>query len=237
MSESRAERRAKHRHEGDDGQHEQVANEGVNEVANVPETIKVTIGEQEVMLPRKFTAGMPLTDTTATILETAYIRQFTNNQNAYAKARAEKNEANDHTPDVLTTLWAAYEPNVGAGGGRATNAEKLRYEAGWRAWCAMVNEHNVAVRDGDDPVIVKAAGKIVPIDTPPRKARGADDAQHKAVLAAWNEQHDAFVEAFLNHPAYAARVQAALDAIMAERGAKKDTDGAEQIAVTGADLL
>ena len=52
-------------------------------------TVTIEIAGNDVTLPVKFAPGHVLTDAQAKVLDAAYQRQFTNNQNAMAKSRAE----------------------------------------------------------------------------------------------------------------------------------------------------
>ena len=52
-------------------------------------TVTIEIAGLQVTLPVKFGTGHVLTETQAKVLDAAYQRQFTNNQNALAKSRAD----------------------------------------------------------------------------------------------------------------------------------------------------
>jgi hypothetical protein len=183
------------------------------------------INEIEVSVPRKFAPGMVLTENQATVLDAAYQRQFTNNQTAMAKARAErytkdgKPEDAPLTATAIAALYTNYEPNVG--GTRISNMDKIRQDAAWRMWAAMVAEHNHNVANGGKPVIVKAGSNQVTLPS----GKGAA------------EKREALATSLLGLPAYADRIQAKIDEILAERGSKKDTAVATNAVVSGADLL
>lgn len=198
----------------------------------VTPTVNVEIAGLSVALPIKFQTGHILTENQAKALDAAYQRQFANNQNASAKSRAEAlakaTTAEDKaakaplTADQIAALYADYEPAVG-GAPRLGQIERMRHDAAWRAWVALVGEHNEAIKSGETPVIVKAGPKPVTVQAPPRRAKDVSEDAHKIALEAFAQARTAFIERFLSLPEYAGRVQAQLDAILAERGAKKDT--------------
>ena len=186
-------------------------------------TVEIEIAGLQVTLPVKFVAGMVLTDNQAKVLDAAYQRQFTNNQNALAKARADKLAKATTDEDkakhaalsatALAALYTDYEPSVGGRNG----LETLRKEAAWKALLKMVAEHNEAVRTGGAPVMVKAGKSIVTI------AKGTKDASVQNMLA---------------KPEYAERVQIELDALLAEREANKGETAKEgEKTVSAADLF
>jgi hypothetical protein len=192
--------------------------------------VTLTIAEQEVTLPVKFVAGMTITENQAKVLDAAYQRQFTNNQNALfaalskkleaAKTDAEKAAVTFPTASVLAERYQDYEPNVG-GTPRQSVMEKLRSDAAWRFWSAHVKAHNDAVAAGNEPVIVKAGKKAVQLPS----GKGAA------------EKREAMSAALLAAPQYADRIQEHLDAIMAERGSKRTETATAEVAASGADLI
>lgn len=212
----------------------------------------VTIDGHVINLPNKFVPGHVLTANETAVLNLDYSSQFANNQNAMAKARAKAfaaaktdEERAKYVPlsaDEIAARWPAYEHLVGDAT-RMSTMEKIKHDAGWRAWAALVSEHNAAVKAGEAPVIAKAGTRQVPIQSAPRKldlkatnaaALGRGEVErvwteeelttaHKDAVAAFEEARIAFVARFLAMPEYAGRVQLHLDAIMAERGAKKET--------------
>lgn len=196
----------------------------------VANTVTIEIAGLEVTLPVKFTPGHVLTDAQAKVLDAAYQRQFTNNQNAMAKARAEallkatddasKAKYAPQSATQLAALYSDYEPSVG--GTRTGSMEKIRQDAAWRMWSLLVSEHNSNVAAGGEAIIKKAGNKPVALPT----GKGAA------------EKREAMVTSLLNGPAapvYADRIQVQVDQIMAERGKKAETT-AETI-VSGNDLL
>ena len=190
--------------------------------------VSIEIAGLEVTIPIKFAPGHPLTENEAKVLDAAYQRQFTNNQNASAKSRAEaftKAKTDEEraakaplTAMQIAELYADYEPSVG-GTPRQSTMERLRQDAAWRAWVAMVTEHNESVKTGGEPIIVKA-GKVA-VQLPSGKGAA--------------EKREAMSAQLLTLPAYAERIQVQLDAIMAERGTKK-AEG-ETVVVSGSDLF
>lgn len=225
--------------------------------AAAPETVAVELGGVSVPLPRKFMAGpVVLTANQALILDAAYQRQFKNNQDANAKARAEAyakattDEARaDKAPltaEQYIALYRDYEPAVG-GAPRLGSMEKLRQEAGWRFWVGHVAEHNKLVAAGQTGLIAKAQGKQVALLRAPTKAETklatgltgeALDKAHKEALDTFNTgTKPAFVSKLLAFPMYAEGVQIALDAIMAERGASKAKEATVTVDTVSSDDL
>ena len=224
-------------------------------------TATIEIAEISVTIPLKFSPGHVLTENQAKILDAAYQRQFVNNQNANAKARAEKlakatTDAEKAAAAPLTAadyakLYENYEPTVG-GAPRMGNVEKMRQDAAWRMWVALVGEHNKAVASGGTAVIAKAVskadGKPVPValmraptkaEVKAANAGATEEALETAYKTAQEEFAGAkavFLGRILSMPEYAERVQIQLDAIMAERGEKKPAAKAEMV-VASADVL
>lgn len=197
-------------------------------------TVNVEIAGLQVTLPVKFSAGHTLTDAQAKVLDAAYQRQFTNNQNAMAKARAEKlakattNEekaaAAPLTAAQIAELYTNYEPQVG-GGPRLGSMEKLRLDAAWRAYVKAVKDHNDAIKAGQ-PGIFAASGPVAQM-TAPRKTKDVSEEAHKAALEEYQNGRTAFLQKMLALPKYAERIQIELDALMAERGkAEAEAEGA-----------
>lgn len=194
-----------------------------------PTSVTLEIADLQVTLPVKFGPGHVLTENQAKVLDAAYQRQFTNNQNASAKSRAEayaKATTDEErkakaplTAAEIAALYTDYEPNVG-GTPRQSVMEKLRLDAAWRAWVSLVTEHNDAVAKGGAPIIVKAGKNAVQLFS----GKGAA------------EKREALSAQLLTLPQYASRIQSQLDAIMAERGTKK-AEATETVVASGADLL
>ena len=178
-------------------------------------TVTIEIGGHDVTLPIRFSAGQVLTENQAKVLDAAYQRQFTNNQNAMQKARKEATPPKALlTATELAVLYTDYEPNVG--GTRMGSMEKIKNDAAWRMWTALVAAHNTSVANGNAPVIAKAGTKQVPGLKP---VRGADG----KVIVTVPEQRERLTARILTMPEYAAAVQEQVDIILAERGASKDT--------------
>jgi hypothetical protein len=188
-------------------------------------------------VPRKWTAGMVNTEHSALIIDTSNLRQFINNQTANAKARAKryaeaKNDVERAENVPLTAadyiaFWADYSGPAIGDMQRLGSAERMRLEAGWSAWVAMVTEHNKAVDAGKNPVITKAgkAGVKVGYTVPSVKAKGEDDETFKARREAAQALRTSFIEKFLSLPQYAERVQIQMDRLLAERGKGKAEAG------------
>ena len=220
------------------------APETESNAANDLGTATLSIDTLSVTVPVKFAPGHALTVNQARILDAAYQRQFVNNQTANAKARAEKfakatTEAERATFAPLTAeqvaaLYTDYEPAVG-GAPRMGQIEKMRQDAAWRAWVAMVSEHNKSVAIGGPAVIERAGNKPVALDRAPAKTKDMSEDAHKAGVEAFAERKAAFLARFGSMPQYAERIQIQLDAIEAERGAKKATAPAAET-VSGFDL-
>lgn len=205
--------------------------------ATAPRLVSIEIAGMDVSLPLKFAAGHVLTENQAKVLDAAYQRQFTNNQNALAKSRAEalakattdaeRAAKAPLTAQQIAALYADYEPNVG-GTPRQSAMERIRSDAAWRFWTSHVKAHNDAVANGGDPVIAKAGKK--PVNLP----RNWKEKQADGTIVERNDR-DALVEALLAHSAYKDRIQEHVDAIMAERG--KDKPASAETVVAGNDLL
>lgn len=225
-------------------QAEPTAPETENNAASDLGTATLSIDNLSVTVPVKFAAGHALTVNQARILDAAYQRQFVNNQTANAKARAEKyakatTEAERATFAPLTAeqiaaLYTDYEPAVG-GAPRMGQIEKMRQDAAWRAWVAMVSEHNKSIAAGGPAVIERAGNKPVALDRAPAKTKDMSEDAHKAGVEAFVERKAAFLARFASLPQYAERIQIQLDAIEAERGAKKAAAPAPET-VSGFDL-
>lgn len=172
--------------------------------------IVTEIADTSVSLQRNFAEGSVLTAAQALILDTAYVRQFTNNQNALAKARTEgKNTTPQPTAEELSALFASYEPNVG--GTRMGGMEKLRNDAAWRVFLARVNDHNADVASGGQGLFPGAsAGKPFTVPT----GKGAPE---------WREK---IVANVLSSDRYADKVESELAVLIAERKSNSKASGA-----------
>jgi hypothetical protein len=202
-----------------------------------PQTVTIEIAGLQVTLPVKFRPGHVLSDNQAKVLDAAYQRQFTNNQNASAKSRAEAlakatTDAERAAKTPLTVaeiaaLYTDYEPSVG-GGPRLGSMEKMRHDATWRAWVALVTEHNDSIKAGGEPVITRAgkAGVKVGFAIPSAKTKEETEEAFKERREAAQAARTSFIEKMLGMPQYADRIQTQLDSILAERGKDKAADGA-----------
>ena len=178
--------------------------------------------------------GHVLTEIRPSLLYAAYQRQFTNNENAMAKARAENGQSQngramaDAMPlDCHCSMlksYATYEPNVG--GARMGSMEKIRNDAAWRMWTALVAEHNASVTRQGPPVIARAGNKQVPGLKP---IRGTDGKVVAGGTVA--EQRDRMVARLLTMPEFADRIQLQVDAIVAERKGGVDTAADDTVSV------
>ena len=208
-------------------------------------------------LARKFVAGHALTTNQAFILDVAYQRQFTNNMNANAKARAERltkaTAASDaagiaanqpYTVEQIVTEWATYEPAVG-GTPRLGSLEKLRHTAAGKAWVLTINEHNAnrkayltpegTMAEGYVPVITKAGAN--PAAFGPQRAQYATAEAYKTAQKEWLETgRDAYISRILETPWMAERVEAVYQQLLAEREAEK-TASSEATTAAVSDLI
>lgn len=227
------------------------ASEQTGEAQAASQTVTIEIAGLQVTLPVRFRSGHVLTENQAKVLDSAYQRQFTNNQNANAKARADRftkattdaeREANlALTANELAEFYPDYEPAVG-GGPRMGSMEKMRSDAAWRAWVQLVKEHNDAVTAGGTAVITKAVDsygkpKPVAVQTCPRKPRDMSEEAHKVVREEFEQTKALFIDKLLSMPLYAERIQVQLDAILAEKGANKTEAAGDDIVVSGDSLL
>lgn len=205
------------------------ANEGesapkVDSAPAVVPAVTVTIAGIDVSLPVKFATGHILTDAEAKVIDAAYRRQFANNQNAaYAAFEKKAKEwdastasdkgdkpSNPCTDSAMVEAYKGYVPQVGAS--QQTALEKARQEAGLRALHELMSEHNALIEEkkagyaffGAKPVALK-------------KGKGAAEAR------------DALVANLLKSVKQADRIQKHLDAILAEKGATKDTPEAASL--------
>jgi hypothetical protein len=200
-------------------------------------------------VPRKWTAGMVNTEHSALIIDTSNLRQFTNNQTANAKARAKrfaeaKTDAERAANVPLTAadyvaLWAEYDGPAIGDMQRLGTMEKLRQDATWSAWVALVTEHNDSIAKGGEPVIAKAGKAAVPVgySIPSAKKKDESDEDFKARREAAQANRTAFIERMLSMPAYADRIQVQLDRLLAEKGKEKADSGAPKLETEGASLL
>lgn len=195
----------------------------------------IEINDIEVSVPVRFGTGHVLSENEAKVLQAAYERQFTNNQNALAKSRAEgKNATPQPDASALAALFGEYAPSVG-GTPRQSTMDKLRHEAAWRMWTALVAAHNDNVeKNGKSadyvPVIARAKNGVV--NTTFRAVKAADG----TVETTAQQQKDTFTAALLAAPHYAEAIQTVLDAIMAERGTKP-VASTDTVVASGMDLI
>jgi hypothetical protein len=221
----------------------------------VLETFK--IANTDVALPNPYREGYVINANEALVLFHAKVRQFTNNQNANYKARNDRleaaktdaeREANKHlTAAALADLFKDYIPNVG-GTPRANSLDTLRHDMAKRFWSGLVAEHQKVLEafraSGETDTtsvswpIAKAAGKPVILATAPRKAKGADEAKHKADVEAFETGQMAFRNALLGHAVYGPQIAVMVEAELAARKAEKPAAPASgTVEVSSVDLL
>jgi len=177
-----------------------------------------------------------LTENQAKILDAAYQRQFTNNQNANIKARAERFAKSGKPEDAplsatdLAALYMDYEPTVG-GAARGSTLETLRHETAWEFWSDLMVRHNEAAASGGEPLIKRAVdgtGKAVIAKLPfahpgraPKNAAPDVKAAHEAKVAEYDAAKAAFVGRLLEHKEYGAPIAALIAAKLAAKKADK----------------
>ena len=176
-----------------------------------PTMVSIEIAGMEVSLPLKFSPGHTLTDNQARILDAAYQRQFTNNQNALAKAReekfknaktdAEREKARALTQAELAELYADYEPNVGSGQSRSAVARR-RNEAAFLVFLDRVNQHNRLVKGGKEGLF-RGQWLHTPFLLPTGKG-----------VAEWR---DTMAQNILSKPEYAPAVEKHLERLIAQK--------------------
>jgi hypothetical protein len=81
------------------------------------ETVRIEVAGSIVKVGKRFYAGSALTEAQAKVLNGAYLRQFRNNQNANALARAKRGDP-PLTAKELLAIWMDYEPDIGGTGHR-----------------------------------------------------------------------------------------------------------------------
>jgi hypothetical protein len=208
----------------------------------------------KISVPYKFSAGHILTDHEAKVLDAAYQRQFRNNEDANAKARAERlakaiaendaagiEENQPWTAERIAARYATYQPAVGDTV-RLSTLERMRYQAAEMVWNDITARHNKAVIAGAAPVIaalVTADGKAAPYNAAHFNLRSVPTVKNKSETAeAFEARKQAIVDARNNHwrmmldrPKYAEAIQAAMDALMQAKEDSKAESKAEEAAV------
>lgn len=218
--------------------------------AHATPIVTIEIGGMQISLPVKFLPGHVLTENQAKILDAAYQRQFTNNQNANIKARAERltkattdAERAANAPQTATDIAAIYmdyEPAVG-GTPRQSALEKLRQETAWDFWTGTVAEHNKQIAAGGQGIIAKAPGKPASLKVRPRLAKGGDKAAHEVAVAAYEAWQTETVGKLLAHSAYGPQIEALvtakLEAAKAAKAAEASAAPAAGVEAVEADSL
>jgi hypothetical protein len=216
--------------------------EGANGATPSVPTVTIEIAGLNITLPLKFRPGHVLTENQAKILDAAYARQFTNNQNANAEARAKRFAKDAKAEDAplsaaaLAALYTDYEPAVG-GGVRQSGLETLRHATAWRFWTTLVAEHNKSVSTGGVPVITKAGTKQVTIAPAPRKRQDQTDADAKATREVFDADRALFIGRLLEHSVYGPRIAALVEAELAAKAAEKAAPQAPAADTVVADSL
>jgi hypothetical protein len=187
----------------------------------VPITINDGHGtEVDASLPRKWCCGMTHDDDSAKTTDTHNARQFSNNENANAKARAiryAKDHKSEDAPkglDYYLARWAEYESDIGRE--RMSTGLKLKLDAAWKAWHVIVKEHNAAVTAGQPPVLVKAGNKTLKVNAKERESISAR---------------------LLEMPQYEKYVAAEYEKLLAEREADKGKSAPAESVNATADIL
>jgi hypothetical protein len=204
----------------------------------------IEIAYKNIVLPRRFRPGHVLDENQAKILDTAYQRQFANNQNANAEARAERfakattdaeRAANAPlTAAEIVALYMDYEPAVG-GRTRGGGLEALRQQMAWRFWTALVTDHNKSIKAGGPALIVKAGLKEVAIAAPPRKGKDQSDDAHKAAKDAFEADRTVFKTRLLEHGTYGPQIAVMVEAELVVRRAESGATKTDAVDVTMAD--
>lgn len=223
------------RHDDANTAQNETAHEETAATSVAPATVTIEIADQEVTLPVKFVSGHVLTETQARILDAAYQRQFTNNQNAQAKARKEKGKPALSATE-LAALYVDYEPSVGVHAG-GTGLTKLRDEMAWRFWTSLVAEHNAAVAAGGAPVIVKAGAKQIALASRPRKTKDVEEATHAAALKAFDDNRAASIARLHAHSEYGPKIAAMVEAELAARKAESAATAPKEALAADLDLI
>lgn len=230
---------------------------------NGADTTAYEVAGQTVNLPIVFQDGHICNANQAKVLQAAHERQYRNNMNANAKARAERlakaitdadRAANQpYTAAEIVSDFVTYcqtGPQIG-GGPRLGSMERLRLEAAWNAWKLLVNRHNDAIKAGSEPVITASPTKPVALMRNPTKGEskveyikavqagtaqpGQEDAFHEAALKTAEEIKVSFLNKMLGMSKYASIIQEQLDLLLAEKKATKAVTPA--LEVTAESLL
>lgn len=195
-----------------------------------------------VELPRQFGAGFIMADSHAKVEDSAWMRQFTNNINANAKARAERLKAattdaeraanQPYTVAEILALYMDYE-GPAIGGTRTSTIEKMRERSFWLAWLQMGKEHNdnlIARMDGDklSPAYVPILPKLGNRMFVPPSGKGVQEARENTVKLL--QERTSMV---IGGVTVGQRVQEQLDMLLAEAGKQKDKPAGVTATVEG----
>lgn len=155
------------------------------------------------------TSGHVITEAEASAINAKFRGAFTSNvrsmlvrgkEGKYRNADGSINEAK------ILEDWTLFLP----GAESDEEGEGLRYEAGERALRELFAEHNAAIASGQPGILRAKDGTRVSVKVSvPEREKGS------------KEKRDAMIDALLAAPAHADRVQRAMDALIAERAAKR----------------
>jgi hypothetical protein len=173
--------------------------ESAVETADV-ETVSVKIGDMVATLPVRYVAGHVLTDTEATVLDTAIRRQFRSKWDSALKNWKSKDDGTEFaTIDEITADYENYLPGVY--NNKVESVETLHREAGLRTLNELVAEHNAAIVAGlpghfnsPNEVILPKANRKLGITA--ASAREAIDKLVTSILA--SEKHAERVQRHLS---------------------------------------
>ena len=175
----------------------------------------VEVRAGDIALPRRFVPGMIVDERIALLGDLALSRQFVNNQNADADARAkrfvaaktdaERDANRPLSAEEVAARYDGYWPEQKIR--LRSRSDEIRAEAAYRVHAARVTQHNRAINAGEAPVFKAYVGQIVPL---PKEG---------------TVEADGVVSAMLTMPSFADRVQAQVDVILAEIAARKAGDG------------
>jgi hypothetical protein len=201
------------------------------------------IGGVKVDLASPFRQGHVLTENQAKILFLAYVRQFTNNQEANAKARAARlakattdadRVANAPlTAEALARLFITYEPAVGQTV-RGNTLEKLKVDMALRYWQGLVDAHNKSVLAGGEPVIARAGKSVVKVPSRPTKSKLESAEAHQVKLDEYMAWRTSYAGKLMAHADHGPKIEAMVEAELAARKADK---GQADTAAAGAPVV
>jgi hypothetical protein len=191
---------------------------------------KNVVRKLDLELTDKWIKDMVVTDHAAAMLNDLIARQFVNNQEANALARnkrraaattdEERNAENNRelSEADYVKLWNAYDGPAIQGTPRQSAMQRMQIQAALVAFSIMEKEHNEAMDRGEAPTLFRNATKRNTVFVAKKDAEG------NTVTAA--EQREALAKQLLTIDAYAPRIAAQLELIVAQSDAKKATPNA-----------